>query len=514
MTVADSERRSFLTDSTLLIGISLSALAAQLLVSGRYGYFRDEFYYLACGEHLDWGYVDQPPFVALAAFLVRRTLGGSLLALRFLPAVCNALVIIFTGLMARELGGGRFAQGLAALATLICPVFLIIHHFFSMNCFDHLFWTLAVFILIKILREDRPRLWLLFGLISGVGLMNKYSVGFLSMGVAVGLLFTPARKYLASKWLWTGGAIAFLIFLPHVLWQVQHGFPTREFIRNATLYKNLPQSPVSFLAESILQVHPVTLPLWLAGLYFFFRAEAGKPFRALGWCYAAVLALMLATNAKAYYLAPAYYMLFAAGAVQAEAFIRGRQWNWLKPAGAATILAGGLVTLPYALPVLPVESFIRYADFLGLHPGGGERGPSGKLMQQYADMFGWENQAATVAKVYHSLSPNEKARAFIFCDNYGQAGAIDFFSKRYGLPHAASGHNNYWFWGPGNWDADIVITIGVSREELVPYFEDVEEAAIVVSEYARPFETNIPIFIGRKPKIPLRELWPKSKHFI
>ena len=514
MAVAASNRRFPSNDTTLLIVLALIALAAQLLVSGRYGIFRDELYYLACGEHLDWGYVDQPPFVALMAWVVRHLLGESLLALRFIPAVCNALVVFLTGLMARELGGGRFAQGLAALATLIAPVFLIIHHIFSMNCFDHVFWAFAVYILIKILKEDRPRLWVLFGAVCGVGLMNKYSVAFLGMGLVAGLLLTPARKHLASRWIWPGGLIAFLFFLPHILWQIQHGFPTREFVRNATLYKHLPQSPPAFMADSILQVHPFTLPLWLAGLYFFFFTKAGRPFRPLGWIYVAVLGLFLLTNAKPYYLAPAYYMLFAAGAVQIEVWIAARQWNWLKPAYATALILGGLVLLPYSLPVLPVETFISYQDGLGLRPGSGERGSSGKLFQQYADMFGWENQVATVAKVYHLLSPEEKARTIIFCHNYGEAGAIDFFGKKYGLPKAASGHNNYWVWGPGNWDAEIVITVGERREDVEKSFAEVEQRAVISSEYARPFETNIPVFVGRTPKLPLREVWPSTKHFM
>jgi hypothetical protein len=514
MPTEDSERRFIASDTALLMGLSLAVLLAQLLVSGRYGYFRDEFYYFACGEHLDWGYVDQPPFVALAAFLVRRILRESLLAIRLLPAVCNALVVFLTGLMARELGGRRFAQGLAALATLIGPVYLIVNHYFSMNCFDYVFWALGAYLVIKILKEDRPRLWVVFGVVAGVGLMNKYSVGFLGLGLVVGLVLAPARKHLLSKWLWLGGLTAFLIFLPHIIWQVEHGFPTREFIRNATLYKNLPMSPLAFLVESVLQIQPVTLPIWLAGLYFFFFTKPGKPFRVLGWIYVADLALFLLTNAKPYYLAPAYFALLAAGAVHFESLIISRQWNWLKPASATTLVVSGLVLLPYSLPVLPVETFIKYEDFIGLHPGTGERGTSGKLPQYYGDMFGWENQVATVARVYYTLTLEEKARTIIFCSNYGEAGAIDLFGKKYGLPKATSGHNNYWFWGPGNWDADIVITVGASREDVEKSFEQVELGATIVSPYARPNETDIPVFIGRKPRMPLKEVWPRTKEFI
>ena len=513
MTAQDPERRTIAGDTTLLLGLSLFVLLLQLLVSGRYGYFRDEFYYFACGEHLAWGYVDQPPFVALMAALTRGLLGDSLLAVRFLPAVCNALIVFLTGLIARELGGGRFAQGLAALAVLIAPVYLIIDHIFSMNCFDHVFWVLAIYLTVRILKEDRPKLWLLFGLVTGVGLMNKYSVGFLGMGLVVGLVLTPARKHLLSKWLWLGGALAFLIFLPHVIWEIQHGFPTREFIRNATLYKNLPMSPSAFLLESILQTGPINLPIWLAGLYFLFSAKSGKPFRVLGWIYVTDLVVFLLTNAKPYYLAPAYFILLAAGAVHLESVVRARQWNWLKPVSVTGLGLVAIVFLPYALPVLPVETFIRYEDFIGLHPGSGERGRTGKLPQYYDDMFGWENQVATVARVYNALTPEERSRTIIFCSNYGEAGAIDFFGKKYGLPKAASGHNNYWYWGPGNWNADIVITVGESREDVEQSFEQVELAATVVSPYARPSETDLPIFIGRKPRMPLKEIWPRTKSF-
>jgi 4-amino-4-deoxy-L-arabinose transferase-like glycosyltransferase len=514
MPTEDSERRFIASDAALLLGLSLAVLLAQFLVSSRYGYFRDELYYFACGEHLDWGYVDQPPFVALMAAITRGVLGDSLLAVRFFPALCAGLTVLLTGLTARELGGKRFAQALAAIVVMIGPVYLSIGHFFSMNCFDYVFWILAIYMVVRILKEDRPKLWLLFGLVAGAGLMNKYSMGFLGLGLVVGLVLTSSRRHLLSRWIWLGGALAFAIFLPHILWEIHHGFPTREFIRNATLYKNLPMSPAGFLAESILQIHPLTLPVWLAGLYFFFCAEAGRRYRALGWTFLVVLAVLLLTNAKPYYLAPGYFMLFAGGAVVLETFIRRRQWNWLKPVAVTTLVLGGLVTLPYALPVLPVETFIRYEDSMGFHPGSGERDRTGKLPQMYADMFGWENQVATVAKVYHSLSPEEKARTIIFCGNYGEAGAIDFFGKKYGLPKATSGHNNYWFWGPGNWDADIVITVGASREDVEKSFREVELAATHVNQYAMPYESDLPVLVCRKPKMSLQQAWPRTKHYI
>lgn len=506
-------RQFLLGDTAILIYLSMLTLVAYCLTSGRYGYFRDEFYYLACGEHLDWGYVDQPPFVALMAYSTTRLLGDSLLALRFVPALAEALVVLLVGLTARQLGGGRFAQCLAAISVMVAPVFLIIGHIFSMNAFDHLFWALAVYVLALILKYDRPKLWLLFGLIAGVGLMNKYSVGFLGLGLVVGLLITPARKHLLSKWLWLGGALAFLVFLPHIFWQIRHDFPTREFIENATRYKNLPLSPMAFLAESILQMHPFTLPIWLLGLGCFFSGR-GKNYRLFGWTYISILALFLATRAKPYYLSPAYLMLLPAGALVIERFIQRRNWNWLKPASLAVLVAGGLVTLPYALPVLPVETFIRYLDFLGLRPGSGERHELGKLPQMYADMFGWENMVETVAKVYNSLSDDDKTKCAVFAGNYGEAGAIDFFGRKYGLPKAISGHNSYWLWGPGDRPAEIVIAVGVSADDAKKTFEQVELGGTIASEYAMPYENNLPVYICRKPNLTLKEVWPRTRHYM
>ena len=502
------------SDVWILCYLALLTIAIHFLSNGGYGYFRDELYGMACGRHLAWGYVDHPPGLAVMAWVTHHLLGDSLFALRFFPAICGGLIVLLTGLAARELGGGRYAQALAAVAVMVAPVYLGIDNYFSMNCFDQVFWALLGYIVIRILKGGDPRLWLVFGLLAGFGLLNKYSVGFLGFGILVGLLLTPARKQLLSPWPWLGGGLAFLIFLPHILWEIHNGFPTLEFIHNATALKNLPQTPLQFVGASILQMHPLTLPIWLAGLTFFFGGEVGKRFRLFGWVYLSILVVFLLTRAKPYYLSPAYLFLLAGGAVAIEAFLGRRNWNWIRPASLALLLAGGAVLAPYVLPILPVETFLRYQDFMGLKAPQEEKAKQARLPQQYADMFGWENMAATVAGVYNSLSPEEKEKCVIGASNYGEAGAIDLFGSKYGLPHAISSHNSYWMWGPGEKPGEVAIVVGGNPDVYRHLWEDVRQAATVNCPYAMPYETDLPVYLCRQPKISLQEAWPHLKEFI
>jgi hypothetical protein len=344
--------------------------------------------------------------------------------------------------------------------------------------------------------------------------MNKYSMGFLGMGIVVGLLLTPARRQLLNKWLWLGGAIAFGIFLPHIIWEIHYGFPSLEFIHNATALKNLPQTPLQFLRGSAMGIGFLSLPIWVAGLWFFFGTKAGKPFRLFGWVFVSILALFLLTKAKVYYLAPAYVFLLAGGAVAIEAFTQRQSWKWLRPTSFVLLLAGGIITAPYVLPILPVESFIKYQAFIRLRAPREEKGKAGKLPQQYADMFGWENMVATVAKVYNSLSPLEKQECVIGASNYGEAGAIDFFGKKYGLPNAISSHNSYWIWGPGEKPGDVLIVVGGRLSDYQGWYEDVQQAATVRYEYAVPFETDLPVYLCHRPRATLQQVWPQLKKFI
>ena len=348
-----NSHRHILFDDRMLISLALATVLIHFLSNRGYGYFRDELYAIACSKHLAWGYVDQPPFSEFVLALSGHLWGYSLFALRLLPAVCGGLVAFLVGLITRDLGGGRYAQALAATAFIIGGVYLAIDNYYSMNCLDHLFWALATCLLVRILKGGDTRLWVLFGLVAGVGLENKYSMGFLGLGLIVGLALTPARRHFLDKWLWVGGVLAALIFLPHVLWEVRNHFPTAEFIRNATLKKNLPMPPGVFLRECALLVHPFTLPIWLAGLGYVFFARQGRKFQTLGWIFLAVLAILLSTHSKPYYFAPAFLLLLPAGGVASEAFFAHRQWNWPKPVYLTVLVVGGALLAPLALPILP-----------------------------------------------------------------------------------------------------------------------------------------------------------------
>jgi hypothetical protein len=227
-----------------------------------------------------------------------------------------------------------------------------------------------------------------------------------------------------------------------------------------------------------------------------------------------VLLVMIALKAKHYYLAPAFTALLAAGAVAVTRFAAARRWPWLAPAYALLVLLGGALIAPLAIPILPPETLVRYTHAIGITEPRSERHRPAKLPQTFADMHGWEEMVATVARVYDSLPPEERARCAIFASNYGEAGAIDFFGPRYKLPKASCGHNSYWLWGPANPEADIVITVGEDPEDVAESFHEVTEAARFSHEYNMPYESDLPILIGRRPRMSWREIWPNTKDYI
>jgi hypothetical protein len=514
---AEDRGRRILGLSAPLLVFPAAKLLIHLLTAQGYGYFRDEFYYLACADHLALGYVDQPPLSIFLLWISRSLIGDSVFALRLLPAVAGAVTVWLVGLITRELGGWGFAQALAMLAAIAAPIYLGLDHYYSMNALDLVFWPLAALMLIRVLREPSRNRWLLLGLVLGLGLENKISILWLGFGILVGLLLTRQRRLLATPGPWLAGGVAFLIFLPHLVWQVLHDWPTLEFMARATGEKMAAKSALPFLAEQLRVINPTTLPIWLAGLVFLLVAKSVERFRPLAWIWITVLLLLvLSGSSRASYLAAGYTWLFAAGAVFWEGLcerLRVPFGQLLRPALVAPVVISGVVLAPMALPVLAVDDYIAYSQALGFAPSTDERKELAELPQFYADMHGWESIVESVASVYDSLSPEEQAVAGFFTGNYGEAGAIDLLGGRRGLPVAVSGHNNYWLWGPRGHSGEIMIGIGGSREYLEEVFEEVELAARTDCGYCMPYENDQPIWLCRRLRAPIEELWPGLKHF-
>ncbi len=493
-----------------LAGIAFAKLAFHLATARGYGFFRDEFYYLASTDHLDWGYVEHPPLSIWLLALSRTVLGDSIIATRFLPALAGAATIFIAGLIVRELGGGRRAELVAALAVFIMPTYLIMGHFFSMNSFDILFWAALSWIAIRALIHEQPRLWLVFGVLAGIGLMNKISVGFLLFGFVAGLLLTSQRSRLLRPWLWSGGLIALLIFLPHLLWQMQYDWPTLEFQANARAHKNLSLSVFDFAGEQVIFANPITLPLWLVGiggLLFNRRLVAIRP---MGFIYPILFVLFVTQSGKAYYLAPIYTLLFAVGAVVIEPALEWRRW--VTPAVTALLLIFGLAILPMAVPVLSPESFIAYTRSLGFTPPAIEKNEQAALPQIFADMHDWQEIIDTVDRVAATLPASERKRAVVLATNYGEAGAIDVLGPARGLPPVVAGHNSYWLWPPENLDGPV-ITLHRTREELEPWFEHIERVDTIECQWCMPYQNHSPVHIARGLKLPLDEFWLEMKRF-
>ncbi len=455
-----------------------------------YSYFRDEFYYLVCGRRLAWGYVDHGPLVALQARLSTTLFGTSVLGIRMLSHLAGAAAVALTGILAWALGGRRSAQSLAMLGLLCAPEYLALDSFLSMNSVEPVFWMTCTLALILITRAPHartlahafselpshgfpppasphiPRLWILFGISAGLGLLNKPSMTFFLIALGVGLLLTPQRRILFTRWSALAIALLTLIALPNLLWQIHHGWPTLEFLRNGRLeHKNVILPLLPFLNAQLLMMHPLNALLWITGLVALLRARSISHSRWIALTYLVFFALMFKFHAKDYYLAPIYPVLFAAGGLAWQVrFARTPARShalFAFPVYETALTLTGVLLLPMALPVLSPDTWIRYTAALHLRPGNTETSSTGPLPQFYADRFGWQQEVDLVNRAYKALSPEDRARVTIFTNNYGEAGAIDFLGARQhlGLPPAISGHNTYWLWGPGNRGVDLVIAV-------------------------------------------------------
>lgn len=504
------------SDYAVLLAMSLFTLLIHLYTNAfaSYGYFRDELYYIACSNRIGMGYVDQPPLSIYVLALSRWLFGDSLFAIRLFPAIASSVTVFITGLMARRLGGRKLAVAIACLAVIAAPIFLAMNTVYSMNCFDMLLWALASYLVMLIVRENNPRIWILLGIVLGLGLLNK--VGFLWFGLGLfgGLLLTQNRKHLLTIWPCTTALIALAIFSPFVIWNFNHNFAHLEFIRNALASKYSSLTRLDFIFGQVQLLNPASILICLAGLYYYFLHKQGKLYRILGIIYlTAFLILLINGQSKAEYLAPAYPPLFAAGSIVIENITRLRYWRWFKYAVVIPLIITGILISPVVLPILPVEIYIRYADVLGIAPHTSENKELAKLPQYYADMFGWETMAKEVSKAYQSLPAEYQASTVVFAQNYGEAGALEFYSKKYRLPRVVCPHNSYWIWGYGNKEFQKIIVLGDWDGNLRKLFKRVHQVALHTCVYCMPYENNLPIFICEEIIWPINFIWKVIKNY-
>jgi hypothetical protein len=470
---------------------------------------------MSCGDHLAWGYVDQPPLIPFLIHICRAVLGDSLRSIRFIPALASSLLIVQTGLIVRELGGKRYALLLSAITILIAPMYLSNGSLLGTNCLEPNLWMACAYFVILAIKRNNSKYWLWVGVFAGIGLEEKYSIAFFVFGIVVGLLLTEPRRTLMNKWIWLGGLAAFLIFLPNLLWNVHYHWPFRELMRNIRADGRDVVLPVGqYFFQQAFLIHPLTAPIWIAGLLALLFSARLKPYRLLGWSYLVCYSIFFALHGKNYYLAPIYPMLLAAGAVVLETALDRPRVRWLKPAIFVVLLASGIHLAPMVVPVMSPDKFIAYMHYLPMKPPVMEHAHARVVLPQwYSDQFGWNEIVAETAVAWNQLSPIERSNCGIFGQDYGQAGAIDFLGRGYGLPSALSGDRTYFLWGPRGYSGNCLIVLGDTRQKLESLFREVQFVGLSADNpYA--LEKQIPVFICRGAKFgTLAQAWPRLKHW-
>ena len=496
----------------LVVGLAGLTLAVHVAVNlaSPYGFHRDEFLYLAMGQHLRVWSMDFPPLIAMLARGVRTAFGDSMTAIRLVPALVASALVLMTGLIARELGGGRAAQGLAALGVVTCALFLRAGSLFQPVVLDQLTWTLALYALARLGRargtDDELRWWLVLGVAGGIGLLCKFSILFLGAGVLGALLLTPLRAELLTPKPWLALAVALVIGAPSIVGQLRLGWPVLGQLHDLRTVQLERVTPAGFLAEQLLW-GPVVL-LALAGVTWLLTAPAARAWRAMGWSCVVAFLLLLVLHGKSYYAGPIYPALIAAGCVALER-VGAPAATPLRVVTALMLLAAGAVAVPFGLPVLPPPAMIRYASALGLTSATTTNtGAVLELPQDYADMLGWERLVQATAGVYRGLPPADRARAVLLADNYGEAGALDLFGPKLGLPPVRSTAGSYWFFGPGRLPGEVAVIVGADSTDLAKFFREVRRVETVTNPLGVPEERRVDIFVARDPFRTVQQVWP------
>ncbi|MCC2624900.1 MAG: hypothetical protein K0R14_773 [Burkholderiales bacterium] len=493
--------------------LSIITLVIHLAGNPHYGFFRDELYFIMCGFRPALGYVDQPSLTPLLA-AATQYFGQSLFLLRALPAIFAACSIYVTCLLVIELGGGSFAQIVAALVAFFCPVLMSFGTKVSPDTFGLVFWPLSVLCVLRILKGADPKIWLLVGVLFGVSFNTKYSIVFFAVAIILGLIVTKQRRILSTRWAFMGAVLCVLISLPNFLWQWHYNFPMLDILRAGQNGKNILLSPIQFITAQLLITNPALSICWIIG-FIWLLYNSSVRFIAIAYIF--LIVEMLIFHGKHYYAANFYPILIAAGGVAIESWTNKNTIKNFRSLIIFCVIVFGITLVPYAMPILPVNIFIRYDTFMAplLHSKvtKTENNQEGLLPQDFADMHGWPELVEVVKSVVMSLPPKDRNRVVIATQNYGEAAALEFLGARYALPPVISGHNQYFLWGPGSRSADILIDVNGACGKDSGFYQLSQLVTTFHNPLGMPYESNIPIMICRGIKKPVKELWPKVKHY-
>lgn len=465
---------------------ALLKLVLHLGTAGNYGWHIDELYFLAASRHPDWGYVDFPPLVPLLAGADQALFPNSLVALRALPAAAGAAIVVLTALIARELGAGARAQAWAALMALLSPMFIGANVLFHTTTFDELTWAVALFVLVRLLRDDDRRLWLVLGAVVGVGLEVKYTIIALVAAIFVGLVLTQRRDVLRTRWPWLAAAVALALLAPNLAWQAGHGWISLDYTLS---HRGHTDGPVAFWVQQLLLAGPLFVVPCIAGLLAL-RGDAR--FALLPYVALAVELIFFVLGGKSYYVGPVLPLAYAAGAFWLDARLRSRVWTFAATAAAVALT---LLLLPIGVPILPAQALASSGLW--------------KVRQDFANMLGGPALARETATAYDSIPAGDRERAMIVAHYYGEAGPINLYGPGLGLPQAVSPHLSYWYWAPPRMDPQTVVLVGYTAAEASPYFADCRETTTITT--GQGIENDFsgdPILVCTQPRQPLWKEWP------
>ncbi len=504
---------SFLFHENAIIAYLIFAKILFHLIHPEYGYFRDELYYIAISDQFSLGNLDILPLTPLFLKLITTIFGYSIKSLHFASSLCGALSLLLACLITRELGGKKFATLLTGLFVLFSG-FLIFGALFTYDSLDFLIQTFAIYLLVKITKENNSKLWILFGFALGLGLLNKLSILLFGLTIFISLWLVPQREYFKSKWIWLSGMVALVFSLPFVLWQSKHNWYFWDFVTSYSGGVSYVASFPEFLWSQILPNNIFGLPVWATGLGLLLFSSEWKKYRLFGLMYVIIFFLAYFLGVKFYFLIPMYSILFAVGSIKIEDFFNKRdiQRTKIKFARIALPIVYVLLSmplLPMVVPILPIEKFVEYASVLGVHAGvRHENTQLAQLPQHVADRFGWEEMVDQVADVYDAATSKLKDEAGILTGNYGQASAIHLLGRKYDLPEAICPSGWYYFETLRRYEfKNNYISIGLPRDMLQNVFEEVIHLDTYTHPYCMPYENNKPIYICKQPKFDLKSYW-------